>query len=171
MEKLLKLPISIADFDQKILTPALALLPAKMDTPQARVMLITIALQESRLNARTQMGNGPARGLLQFEKGGGVKGVMTHSAVKGLTAHVCAVRGVPFEPYAIWTALATDDVFAAALARLLLWTDPGPLPARDDPDAGWKLYAVRVWRPGKPHPETWRGYWDNAVQSVYGEKS
>lgn len=163
--------MTLDEITQKAINPALALLPAKMDTPQARVLLLTIGQQESRFKDRVQMGGGPARGFWQFEKGGGVKGVMTHSAVKGLTAHVCAVRGVPFEPYATWTALATDDVFAAALARLLLWTDPGPLPARDDPDAGWKLYAVRVWRPGKPHPETWRGYWDNAVQSVYGEKS
>jgi len=154
---------------EKAIQPALAILPAKMDTPQARVMLLAIGMQESRFKARVQKGNGPARGFWQFEKGGGVRGVMTHSAVKGMTAHVCAVRGVRFDPCAIWTALATDDVFAAAMARLLLWTDPGALPERDKPDDGWRLYALRVWRPGKPHPDTWPGFYRDAVNFVYGE--
>ena len=59
--------------------PALALLPAAMNTPQARCMLLAIGLQESRFVHRRQIG-GPARGFWQFERGtrtsrGGVWGV------------------------------------------------------------------------------------------------
>ena len=53
------------------------LLPAKMDSPQARAMLKAIALQESRFEHRKQIG-GPARGFWQFEQGGGVRGVLNH---------------------------------------------------------------------------------------------
>ena len=42
--------------------PALALLPAAMNTPQARCMLLAIGLQESRFVHRRQIG-GPARGF------------------------------------------------------------------------------------------------------------
>jgi len=48
---------------EKAILPALAILPAKMDTPQARVMLLAIGLQESEFAHRRQMGNGPARGF------------------------------------------------------------------------------------------------------------
>ncbi len=43
--------------------PALSLLPGKMDTPEARVMLLAIGLQESHLTFRRQRPTGPARGL------------------------------------------------------------------------------------------------------------
>ena len=48
--------------------PAMALLPARMDTPEADCMLLAIGLQESRFVHRRQIG-GPARGFWQFEKG------------------------------------------------------------------------------------------------------
>ncbi|MCV6902125.1 MAG: hypothetical protein NTT76_05400, partial [Achromobacter xylosoxidans] len=50
------------------ISPALALLPAGMDTQAAHVMLLAIGLQESRFTHRQQIG-GPARGFWQFEKG------------------------------------------------------------------------------------------------------
>lgn len=49
-----------------IIPAALSLLPSKMDTPEARAILIAIALQESNLKHRRQVG-GPALGLLQWE--------------------------------------------------------------------------------------------------------
>jgi hypothetical protein len=154
------------DIVREAILPALAMLPAKMDTPQARVMLLAIGMQESRFEHRLQQG-GPARGFWQFEKGGGVKGVMTHAQCDQYAQGVCSARGVPFERTAIYLALAKDDVLAAALARLLLWSDPRPLPARTDPQGGWDLYA-RVWRPGKPHRETWDAFYNRAVKQVYG---
>lgn len=149
----------------------LALLPARMDTPAARVMLVAIALQESRMKHRRQLvGNppkplGPAAGLWQFEKGGGIKGVLTHPASAAQAREVCKARGVEPTVDAVWSALQYDDVLACALARLLLWTDPHRLPEVGDADGAWALY-LRVWRPGKPHPETWGNLYAQAVREV-----
>ncbi|QYJ23444.1 hypothetical protein KYT87_09575 [Achromobacter sp. ES-001] len=144
--------------------PALALLPAKMDTPAARVMLLAIGLQESRFIHRRQI-NGPARGFWQFERGGGVVGVLTHSASAALARQVCEARGVTPTAPAVYAQLESDDVLAAAFARLLLWTDPGRLPAVGDSKGGWDLYA-RTWRPGKPHQQTWSDLHAQAVAEV-----
>ena len=132
---------------------ALGMLPPSMDSPQARVMLWAIGLQESLLRHRRQLvGNpptptGPATGLWQFEQGGGCRGVLEHAAVRTLMRDVCVRRKVEPTPRALWTALQTDDVLAAAAARLLLFTDPQRLPAVDDEAGAWELY-LRVWRPG-----------------------
>jgi hypothetical protein len=66
------------------LTPALSLLPPRMDTPEARALVLAICLQESGgLYNRLQIGGGPARGYPQFEKGakakpGGVYALLNH---------------------------------------------------------------------------------------------
>lgn len=131
----------------------LALLPPQMGTRPTRIMLIAINGQENPRRLEQQVG-GPARGDYQFEKGGGVKGVMTHAASKDHCKTVCKARGVQFDADAIYEAIGTDPILAAALARLLLWTDPKPMPAAGDEKGGWALYE-RVWRPGKPHPDRW----------------
>ena len=151
--------MSPAEFVGGPLREALDLLPKQMNTPQARVMVTAICLQESGLTHRRQMGNGPARGLAQFELGtrasrGGVWGVYLHDASRFWLDHLCAARGVQFLPESIWRALETDDVLAAGVARLMLFTDPFRLPATDDADGAWGAY-LRVWRPGRPRPETW----------------
>lgn len=137
---------------------AFNLLPAFMDTEEAKVMLIAIGLQESALQYRRQIVDGqpigPAKGLWQFEFGGGVKGVVTHPESKDLMKWVCRKRKVEWDPYKIWDALEQDDVFAAAAARLLLYTDTKPLPKLDQVAEAWEYY-IRVWRPGKPHPNRW----------------
>ncbi|CUJ78615.1 Uncharacterised protein [Achromobacter sp. 2789STDY5608633] len=147
----------------------LALLPARMDTPEARVMLLAIGLQESRFVHRRQIG-GPARGFWQFEKGtrasrGGVWGVFLHAASKDHLAALCKARSVAGDPDAIYGALEYDDVLAAGVARLLLWTDPKALPPVGDASAGWELY-LRTWRPGKPHPQTWPDLYRQAAAQV-----
>jgi hypothetical protein len=151
--------------------PALALLPAAMDSKPARVELLGIGLQESRLVARRQLVGdppkpiGPAKGLWQFERGGGCKGVITHPASRYWMSIVCQARGVDFNATALWNALEHDDVLAAAAARLLLFTDPRRLPEVDDERGAWNLY-LRVWRPGKPHPSTWPALHAAAVAEV-----
>lgn len=157
--------MTLSDIIKTAINPALAILPMAMDSPKARVMLLTTGLQESHFDYRRQMGNGPARGFWQFERGGGVKGVFTHSASSGHLHNLCLARNVPFEIPAIWAALETDDVFAAGVARLLYYTDPKPLPAVDDAEGSWKLY-LRTWRPGRPHPETWAGYHQQAREAL-----
>jgi hypothetical protein len=151
--------------------PALALLPPRMDSPQARVMLLAIGLQESRFLYRHQLDNGPARGLWQFERGtkasrGGVWGVYLHKDSNSHLERLCASQKVPFLPEVIWSTLERNDILAAGVARLLLATDPYPLPAVDDAGASWDLYAKRTWRPGKPHPETWPGFHQQAREAL-----
>ncbi|MFY3138025.1 hypothetical protein ACOTFF_15700 [Achromobacter xylosoxidans] len=150
-------------------TPALALLPAAMDTQAARVMLLAIGLQESRFLHRRQIG-GPARGFWQFEKGtrasrGGVWGVFLHAASRDHLPALCKARSVACDPDAIYAALEYDDVLAAGVARLLLWTDPKALPPVGDADAGWALY-LRTWRPGKPKPDSWPDLYRQAAAQV-----
>lgn len=145
-----------------VLTPALALLPVRMDTPAARRMLLAIGLQESALIHRRQI-RGPARGLWQFEQTGGVYGVMAHSASRQLALQVCEARGVKAETIPVYHALESDDVLAACFARLLLWTDPKPLPA--SVEDGWHYY-MRTWRPGRPHAHTWPGHWRRASEAL-----
>lgn len=154
------------------INPAVALLPASMDTPEARIMLLAIGLQESRFEHRRQLvGNpprpvGPAKSFWQAEQGGGmVHGVRLHVATCAAAAHLYQARGVSARDSAIWDAIENDDVLAAGLARLLLWSDPGRLPAVGDEQGAWNLY-LRTWRPGKPHPQTWPALYARAVAEV-----
>lgn len=150
---------------------ALVLLPRPMASDRARVMLYAIGLQESRFEDRRQLvGNppqpkGPAKGLWQFELGGGCKGVVHHQASRYWMHNVCVRRGVAFNASAIWNAIEHDDVLAAAAARLLLFTDPHVLPAVTDAQGAWNLY-MRTWRPGKPHRQTWDDFHQEAVLTV-----
>ncbi|KWR74220.1 hypothetical protein ACUXAV_000181 [Cupriavidus metallidurans] len=150
--------------------PALRLLPPAMDTVKARVMLLAIGLQESAFAARRQAGNGPARGFWQFELGtpqsrGGVWGVFLHVASRPHLERLCLARRVAFQPEAIHRAIEVDDVLAAGVARLLLFTDPFALPSVTEQQAAWDLYA-RTWRPGKPHPKNWPANHARAVAEV-----
>ncbi len=164
--------MTLAEIIAAGINPALALLPVKMDTPEARIMLLAIGLQESRFEHRRQLvGNpprptGPAKSFWQAEQGGGmVHGVRQHAATRAAAAHLYQARGVQSRDAAIWDAIEHDDVLAAGLARLLLWSDPGRLPAVGDEQGAWNLY-LRTWRPGKPHAQTWPAYYARAVAEV-----
>ncbi len=149
----------------KVVIPGLKLLPEKMDTPEARVMLLTIGMQESRFLHRKQI-NGPARGFFQFEEGGGVRGVLKHPSTKRIIQDVIFKLGIPAEE--CYNCLAEDDDLAAAFARLLLYTDPKPLPAlNSDPSESWDYY-LRNWKPGKPHRETFDAFLLHAREAVNG---
>lgn len=157
----------------KAIEQAYDLLPRAMATPEASVMLLTIGLQESKLTHRRQIVNGtptgPAKGLWQFERGGGVIGVMTHIESQDLARWVLRRRGVGWNSGDAWDELQYDDVLAAAFARLLLWTDTKPLPAVSHANVAWNYY-LRVWRPGKPHPKTWAAHHALAVKTVVGQE-
>lgn len=144
--------------------PALALLPSKMASDKAEVMLLAIGLQESRMTHRRQIG-GPAKSLLQFESGGGVKGVMNHPASRPYAMPLCDYLGHEFDRDTIFRAMEFNDVLAFGFGRLLLYTDPKPLPDVGDAQGAWDLY-MRVWRPGKPHRESWDGLYDIAMKVV-----
>ncbi|WDW06021.1 hypothetical protein PWE35_09310 [Stenotrophomonas maltophilia] len=157
----------MADLDHilsRVVGPGLALLPSTMDTAKARVLLLAIGLQESRFETRRQIG-GPARGYWQFEKGGGVVGVLTHPSTRKYAAEVCRDRGIEPTAAAVYPALERDDLLACAFARLLLFTDPKPIPDIGYVAASWDYY-VRNWRPGKPHRSTWDALYAKAVEAV-----
>lgn len=156
--------MTLAEIIQNAYLPALAIIGVK-DSPQAQVQSLATGLQESRFTARRQMGMGPAMGFWQFERGGGVKGVLNHATSKAKALTLCQARGVEATPMGVWLALENDDVLAAGFCRLLLLTDPRPLPAVTDTEGGWACY-LRNWRPGKPHPETWPRFHQQAQEFV-----
>jgi len=147
-----------------VMPAAFSLLPPNMDSREARVMLLAIGMQESRFKHRKQIG-GPAHGFWQFEGGSSaaVGGVLRHPATSKYAGKVCdALRYRP-EREAIYEAITDNDTLACAFARLLLWTLPNALPT--NADEGWAQYLA-AWRPGRPHPETWPAFYEQAGQMV-----
>jgi hypothetical protein len=161
--------MNLEDITVTGINPALALLPPSMDSPAARVMLLTICGQEADCRHRVQViaggARGPAHGLLQFEKGGGVRGVMEHAASKAFAKSMCDRLGIAFDRETIWNAIEYQDALAFGFGRLLLFTDAKPLPVIADPAGAWAYY-LRNWRPGKPHPEEWPAHHAAAVEYV-----
>lgn len=173
----LREPLPLGVVIETILRPMFRdVLPCKFDTERAVLMLLPIGRQESLFQHRVQV-RGPARGFWQFEQGtpatrGGVTGVFLHHATAGLARAAAVVRGVDATPAAVYHAIAADAVLAAAFARLLLWTDPYPLPDIGDALGAWNLY-LRTWRPGAYTNGTpaqrdalqrkWNGFYNEAM--------
>lgn len=130
-----------------------------MDSPGAKAMLKAIALQESRLDNRRQIG-GPARGFWQFELMG-IVGVLNHPASRQIIHSVLDALDYDYKPATSYAALEHNDILAFAFARCLLWTFPGVLPRHGEAERAWKQY-ISCWRPGKPHRETWDAFYEQA---------
>lgn len=152
-----------------VLPAAYALLPSAMASAEASAMLLAIAMQESKCRYRRQLPRksggafGPARGFWQFEEGGAVKGVQQHPKTRNLLegALVALAYKSTLSSRELHQAIEHNDVLAAVMARLLLYTLPAKLPGRSDVDDGWRQYLL-AWRPGEPHPKTWPGYFRGA---------
>lgn len=156
-------PVTPEDFLFKIIDPALELLPSKLNSIKARVLMLAFAMQESELHYRRQMvGNpprptGPAKSFWQAEQGGGmVHGVRVFKGggVAEMADSVYHKRGLFNDPMQvaskdsiIWNAIEQDDILAAALARLLIYTHPNPLPEDNEVYNAW-MYYLKTWRPG-----------------------
>lgn len=164
---LIPLPATPEVVLSQVFEPALEYLPAKFRGVPAKVEMLSITQQESGLKYRIQQPNGPAKGLFQFEMGGGVKGVMTHPASMILANNACKALGVPWTQRDVYDALQFNDYLAVIFARLLLWTNPKPLPTLGDVQAAWDYYEG-TWHPGKPHRDTWDAYYAKAVKAVAG---
>lgn len=155
-----------------VISPVLQLLPRPLTGDEATVMLLAIALQESGLRERVQVG-GPAHGLWQFEKAGGVSRVLKHPQSVGYARTLCEQFNVPPTEAAVYWQLPENDELAAGFARLLLWTDPQKLPALGDVDDAFDLY-IRTWRPGDyaRNPvgvrQRWNGSYQRSLQAVPG---
>ncbi len=132
------------------------LLPKPTPSDGARVLLYSTNRQENPARSPRQLISkdgrlqpvGPAAGDYQFEKGGGLRGVLNFGGLTTQRAQsACKARGVQPTADAVFTAIQTDPILAAAFARLLYYTDPFPLPAVGDEAGAWALY-LRTWRPG-----------------------
>lgn len=153
--------IDLTNFTEEVIKPALNIIEVK-DSREGRVMLYGIGLQESGFKVRRQHNNGPATGPWQFERGGGVRGVLTHRASKDKALALCKARNVEPTAMRVWDALQRDDILAAGFARLLLLTDPRALPEVGDMKEAWEYY-LRNWRPGKPHVVRWPKNYQEAL--------
>lgn len=134
---------------------------------QALVLELAIAGQESDWEDRLQHG-GPARSFWQFEKSGAVAQLFGSSVSSWLKA-TCAALDIPYDQSTVFEAMAWNDALAATMARLLLWTDPAPLPAVGDVNASWAYYQ-RNWRPGAPRPSDWPSNYQIAQAVVVQSK-
>ena len=163
----------IEHFYSNILVPSYKEIQNVINIPvssEAYQMLLSIAGQESNWTYRYQISSipsrkGPARGFWQFEKNGGVAGVMRHKYSKTKAMNLCDYLGVPWHKKTIWQSLETNDRLAVGFARLLLWTDPKSLPRTQS--SGWNYY-IRNWRPGKPHPSKWPTIWKDSAEVIKG---
>ncbi|AXC36532.1 hypothetical protein HOT57_gp88 [Pseudomonas phage phCDa] len=175
--------MNLNDVVNKVFKQAFRLFPAHYDSLAVRLLMLTIGLQESRFTSRRQLiskvvdgkrvlvPEGPAIGFWQFEKGnavskGGVWGVLNHYRVGPLAQEICRGQGLKADAETVWLAMETNDVLAAAFARLLLLSDAKALPKIGDVDGAWECYAIRTWRPGKPHRETWDAFYAQARKEL-----
>lgn len=129
---------------------------------RARVLVMAIAGQEGDWQFRRQIG-GPARSFWQFEQGGGVAGLL--AVLPGKLKAVCAALDIPSNSRDIFEAMAWNDTLACCMARLLLWSDPRPLPDVGAEQAAWRYY-LDDWRPGMPHPEKWPKCYGTAMALI-----
>lgn len=167
-------------FATKILLPGAAFTESVLgirSSEQALHQIMTTAGQESGFNWRYQLARqggptappGPARGWWQFELGdartrGGVTGLWIHQKSGPWLRKLCEELGVYPDPVTIHRAIEGNDLLAYALARInYVVNDPKDFPTT--PDAGWQCY-LNVWRPGEPHPGTWRGHWDASARAL-----
>lgn len=139
-------------------------------TPEALRFLLAIAGQESACEHRFQIlssgAPGPARSFYQGEVTGGMILVLRHAKVGATARKLCEAASVRPEPAHVWRAIEGHDGLAYGLARLLVLTDPAPLPVGED--EAWRYY-LRQWRPGSPKPAVWPGHWRAAGIAVSAE--
>ena len=135
------------------------------NSKQARVLLMAIAGHETGWAHRIQIPGGEARGYWQCEKHGAVAGVINDPVTGPLLDNFCAARNIPFDLATVFEAIAWHDALALAVARLALWQDPAHLPAVGDSAGALAIY-LKVWRPGRPRPETWPATYQQSLAIV-----
>lgn len=151
------------DFCNFIVPAALHFFPKNMTSTNAIASIVSIGLQESGFLHRQQLIgtnrnwwqsiNGPAVSFFQFEKIG-IAEVLRHPSTRDMARSVLSKFGYPDDINTIHKALIHNDLLAAVFARLALYRVAEPLPDRNNPEEAWRQYKT-IWRPGKPHPETW----------------
>lgn len=164
--------MNLSTFHRLVLDPPLSALGAPYDRPEARGLLLAIALHESNLEHRVQRKKGGgelphlARGFWQFEEAG-VRAALGHPR-NGWLRTLLPAFALPVEPKRLHTAVAYSEIAMVLLARALLWPHPQALP-RVDIAAVEEAYAyyLACWRPGKRRPEDWREDWAASVRFLH----
>jgi hypothetical protein len=172
--------MNATDFLTTIVRPSLAWMESVLgSTPlltdanrtQVEVMLTAIAGQESAWTYRVQANDGPAHSYWQDEDGRheALDGVLTGAATSAWATKLCAAAKVAPNRIAVWELFATPagDGLACAVARLLLWTHAGALPAVHD-ESGAYQYYLDLWEPGAPSRGRWAEVYPQAVAAVTG---
>lgn len=135
-------------------------------SPEAKVLLLAIGLQESGFVDRVQKDNGPAHSFWQ-EEPNGIKAVMYNSVNKPYLLRACNSMGIAFDWYDIYEEVINNDELACIVARLILYADPAKLPTVGDSDGAWEYYIAN-WRPGKPRPQDWPDNYKAAMEYING---
>lgn len=161
---MISLPATDATVLAQVIDPALDVLPPKMRSDEARCLLLAIGRQESGFAMRVQRPVAHARGLWPFEQAG-VAGVLSHRASSRYVHALCTAQDLRPAARTVWVRLRYNDVLAACLARLLLWTDPRALPRVGRVDSAWKYYLAN-WRPGKPGRARWDAAYGEAMKLI-----
>jgi hypothetical protein len=136
----------------------------KFDTPNARIQLLAIGMQESKFMDRVQQGGGPAHSFWQ-EEPNGVKSVLNHELVGPMMVDICQKLGVNSDWRTVYKEVIMNDVLACAVARLILYADGNPLPKVGAVDDAWQCY-LRNWKPGRPRPDSWARNYKIAQEHV-----
>lgn len=140
--------------------------------PQLQVMLLAVALQESRLEHRVQIGSlgqelpQHARGWWQCERSG-CSAVLNNAQTAWLHKALVAYGLSDPTTTKLHELVRDVDVIAVWTARALLWAVPQPLPdmRHDQREVAWEQYLLG-WNPGKPRKAAWMSNWSTAVVTV-----
>jgi len=125
-------------------------------------MLVAIAMQESALITRKQVG-GSAISPYQFEKIG-IDNVFTHAETGRLVTGAAKELAIPVDEN-FYDAVKWNDAIATVIARLILWLDPAPLPALGK-EVDARAYYERTWRPGIKSSIRWTTSYGTAVACI-----
>ena len=140
--------------------PTLRWMGEPFDNALAERILLAIAMQESDMEHRHQVG-GPAHGFFQFEPIGCAEAIR----IDGLNQTRFFERLVlPTQYDELHVALEWSEAAMVVCARLILWSITRPLPGPHEQADAWRQY-IRAWKPGKPHPDRWPANWALACEA------
>jgi hypothetical protein len=148
-----------------VIAPTLARYP-RLNSVDAHLLLLAIALQESAIETRQQDG-GPAHGFWQFERAG-IHAVLTHPSSGPIVQIYCADEQIPVDDEVLYDLITEpeDDPLACIIARALLYSDPNPLPSARQEQEAWDYY-YRNWRPGRPDRHRWVWAYRTASETIF----
>lgn len=143
-----------------------------LDWPQPReraVLLVAIAIQESKLKYRKQMPTGPARSFWQIEHPAALDCIRRCRPVEEFWMDKLGFSPADFASSRSSGAVAMQysDLGACAVAAGILQLQPGRLPRVSNMhvDVAW-FYYLKSWRPGKPRPDSWAKAYSEAMRVI-----